>query len=264
MITFNKVPKGGLGNRLFQLNFLGQLANLLETEFRFYSPKDSRHFHDITSSKFLRLQSHFAKKISLSEETPLDTESLKSYFLKRPSMENFSISGTYLGETFFKCAVISPREIVRHKFGIIQAEEQIACHFRGGDFRTWNPKSILKPDYYLQAIEYIDAKSGSSLPIKLITDDLSLESVEAVTKYHRSRVEVISNKESIRDLKILMASNYLISSPSTFAIWAGILSDKKEIIHDAQWVEERALLNDLFWVDLKSGGNKYYKASQLI
>jgi hypothetical protein len=264
MITYNHAPKGGLGNRLFQLNFIGQLANLLETEFSFYSPNDSSYFHNISSSKLRRLQGRFLKKIKLSEETQLDAASISSYFRKRTNLGDFSITGSYLGETFFKCSAISPREIVRHKFGQINNQEQIACHFRGGDFRTWNPKSILKMDYYLQAIEYIDTRIGNPLPIKLVTDELGLESVQKIAKIHRGRVELISNKNPIEDLKSLMASNYLVSSPSTFAIWAGILSDKKEIIHSAEWVEERASLNDKFWEDLKSGGNSYYKASQLI
>lgn len=264
MITYSQTPKGGLGNRLFQLNFIGQLANLLETEFRFYSPNDSSYFHNVSSSKLHRLQGHFLKKIKLSEETQLDAASISSYFQRSTDLGDFSISGSYLGETFFKCSVISPRKIVRHKFGPITNLEQIACHFRGGDFRSWNPKSILKVEYYLHAIEYIDSKIGALLPIKIVTDDLSLESVQEIAKIHRNRIELISNKNPIEDLKILMASNYLVSSPSTFAIWAGILSDKKEIIHSAQWVEERALLNDKFWKDLKTGGNSYYKASQLI
>lgn len=264
MITYSQTPSGGLGNRLFQLNFIGQLANLLETDFSFYSPNDSTYFHDVSSSKLLRLQSYFFKKIKLSEETQLDMASIKSYFQKRTHLENFSISGSYLGETFFTCSAKDPREIVRHKFGQINGLDQIACHFRGGDFLSWNPKSILKIDYYQRAIDYIDTQVGEALPIKLITDDLGLESVQKIAKVHRDRVELISNQNPIEDLKTLMACNYLVSSPSTFAIWAGILSDKKEIIHSAEWVEERASLNDKFWEGLKSGGNSYYKASRLI
>lgn len=264
MITFNHKPKGGLGNRLFQLNFIGQISSLLETDFNFYSPKDSNYFHNVSSSRLIRLRSHFVKNICLAQETQLDIVSLKEYFQKRSPLGSFSISGSYLGETFFMCSAISPREIVRHKFGEIQNQEQIACHFRGGDFRNWNPKSILKTNYYIQAIEYLDSRIGYFCPIKLVTDDLSLESVQKIIKIHRNRVELISNEDSIEDLKILMASNYLVSSPSTFAIWAGILSEKKEIIHSAEWVEDRASINDKFWVDLKSGGNAYYRASGLI
>lgn len=264
MITFTHAPKGGLGNRLFQLNFIGQLAALLQTDFCFYSPKDASYFYDISSSRLTRFRSHLVKRTRLSEVTPLDNLSLNAYFQQNPALRNFSISGNYLGETFFKCSTVNPRQIVRHKFGNIPHQEKIACHFRGRDFRSWNPKSILTADYYLQAIEYIDSKNGYSVPIQLVTDDISLESIQEVIKCHRHRVQLISNKDAIQDLKILMASRYLVSSPSTFAIWAGVLSDKKEIIHSAKWINERASLNDQFWVDLKFGGNEFYKATQLI
>jgi len=50
----------------------------------------------------------------------------------------------------------------------------------------------------------------------------------------------------------------LISTPSTFAILAGVLGKKKLIIHEKQWIEYAQNVNDLFWIKLTQHNNMFY------
>jgi len=63
-----------------------------------------------------------------------------------------------------------------------------------------------------------------------------------------------------RDFLDMANSDVLISSPSTFSIWAGILGKRKKVIHSKTWVDYRAKENDIFWINLQKGGNEYYSA----
>ena len=74
-----------------------------------------------------------------------------------------------------------------------------------------------------------------------------------------------SNRSNyINDFSTMTESDYLISSPSTFAISAGFIGKKKKIIHSQEWVEYRVEAADKFWCDLYTGGNEDYKLWKLI
>jgi hypothetical protein len=50
----------------------------------------------------------------------------------------------------------------------------------------------------------------------------------------------------------------LISSPSTFAIFAGIIGKQKKIIHNKAWLDYATNRNDPFWVNLCQTDHPYY------
>ena len=263
MIRYSHNPRGGLGNRLFQLNFLGQIAYYLGEEFVFYSPQDAQYFEKVVSSK-VPLRHRFLNVIDL--EVPKNpTELTKMEFLSGlPQGIDFGLSANALGETFFEYCFRDPSEIIVPKLARQESETRIACHFRGGDFQNWNSKAILGTEYYLDAISHLDSVIGETLDVLLITDDSSLHSFNEVKKALGNRAVCRPNRNYFADFKDLMESKYLINSPSTFSIWAGILGRNDAIIHNRDWVNSQAEVEDPFWQKLKNGGNFFYKASNFI
>jgi hypothetical protein len=58
-------------------------------------------------------------------------------------------------------------------------------------------------------------------------------------------------------------SEYLISSPSTFALVAGMLG-KPRVIHSAQWVENRISRGEHFWQRIGEGTFPGYALERLV
>lgn len=262
MIRQANNPSGGLGNRLFQLNFLGQIANYLDNEFEFYSPLDAPFFQNVKEAN-LPFRHRLRRSWNLKEIISKEVSSKGAIFDAFLSKKNFNIQGSYLGETFFRYDFCDPRTIVIPKFPTGLNLPRIACHFRGGDFAEWNKKAILKTEYYLRAIAKIDSITTLSLPVHLVTDDASLTSFKEVREKLSDRLVKLETRHYIEDFNVLANSEYLVSSPSTFSIWAGILG-RNQIIHNEDWVNEQAEKEDHFWYQLKNGGNSFYQASYLL
>jgi hypothetical protein len=140
----------------------------------------------------------------------------------------------------------------------INTKNHIGIHFRGTDFKSWNPKSILPIDYYINSIKFIEDHYSNKEEYIICTDDHSLNSIKGVIKYLNDKnikwsYGPNSNPNLLNgflgDYNILKSSKFIISSPSTFSITAGILSNAN-IIHSKNWVNERSSLDDKFWKDL--------------
>jgi|15BtaG_2_1085339.scaffolds.fasta_scaffold16468_2 hypothetical protein len=166
-----------------------------------------------------------------------------------------------LGELFFGWHTISTREIFKLKSDYNVPNKTVAIHFRGTDFHSWNPDSILDVDYYINAINMIDDIDG----VILFTDDESLSSFNQVRDYlekigiQYEYGDNTSNRDNYaKDFGKMTECDYIISSPSTFCVCAGFIGKHKKIIHSKKWLENRINNNDKFWVDLYNGGNEDY------
>ena len=183
-----------------------------------------------------------------------------------------------LGERFYTNYLpsrLSTRDIFKFKdfpaaagLPIFDDSSRCAIHFRGTDFHTWNPDSILKTQYYLDSIKEVQDKV---LSFVLLTDDLSLESYVKVREYLDLNNLEYSRGENSRDRThyvydfwLMSHCDYIISSPSTYAICAGMIGKHKKIIHSEEWVLSRVKKNDKFWVDLYKGGNEDYYLWRLL
>lgn len=263
-------PSGGIGNRLFTYNFLLQVARQLD-----FSPNIANEDSSLirnTRVKFHSLPWHLSSSYLDSSGVPgtkHDFEAMLNNLAQRKKC--LRISNTFLGETFFQSTTVDPREF----FPLLMPEPRtsedavfkIGMHFRGTDFKTWNPKSILSPEYYLDSFEYLMKSKGSeNCTVTIYTDDLHLNSIKVVTDKLRDHVplEISSASSPTSDLRNLAGCKAIISSPSTFAIWAGIFSTKSVIIHSKEWVTERAKLGDDFWVKIAQGGGTFYKVGALV
>tara|TARA_Y100001963_G_C6741248_1_gene429076 strand:+ start:579 stop:1298 length:720 start_codon:yes stop_codon:yes gene_type:complete len=173
-----------------------------------------------------------------------------------------------LGEKLYDYDGISTREVFKLKNPPQVQNGVCAIHFRGTDFHQWNPDSILDSKYYLESIEEVkDSASG----FILFTDDQQLPSYQKVLAFIKDEKlsyltgdNMADRNYYMKDFSIMSECDYIISSPSTFGIAAGLIGKHKKIIHSKKWVLDRVSREDKFWVDLHAGGNEDYSLWRLV
>jgi len=254
LIKYSQNPSGGFGNRLFQFNFLAQIATACNTQYQYRSLQDKEILSnciDVSVSKLERMYPSI-KIESIKSQKYDDVISQINHMLTKKKIVR--IQGITLGETFSEFTKVSPRELLKINLPAYKFKETtVAIHFRGGDFKNWNSSAILPIDYYERAIEYL---MDSQIPPKnfyLVTDDPTLESYRAIKdKYsHFIRNNYQTRTQLVNDFSLLQNATYLISSPSTFAIWSSILGNHKKVMHSKSWMDSRLEAEDPFWVDLQ-------------
>ncbi len=253
MIVIKELHGGRFGNKILHYNNLVQIAKHMKIDW------NSVPYNEYS---VLELENNLIPSDIIT--TPIDS---KMDFSSLPASIDYELKPC-LGELFFKFT--SPtRGIFKPKSNILNNDLiNIGIHFRGGDFHSWNPESILSTDYYIDAIKHLHKTDNKYL---LFTDDLNLKSYQDVKKYlnenrydYELGVATDGDCHFINDFFQLCDCDYIISSPSTFAICAGFMGKEKEIIHSKQWVNSRVAKNDGFWMGVANGGNDNYKINKLI
>lgn len=260
-------PQGGLGNRLFTLHFASQAA--------------TRFNADLRTSQFSREQEWMRFPPAVLER-PRWSPILHVRQFKRPRTSSLDVvaevgkrlaqgksvrlSKPLLGEVFFDSCFQPPIEIFPD-CPKPTVKVDVAAHFRGGDFHDWNPASILPASYYIDAYKWVAEVLGRDPEVAIVSDDWdhpSLPGFQRFLEREGLKEPFLSRGTTIiQDFKTLMGARYLISCPSTFGIWAGILGDSL-IVHSRRWVEQRVEAGDKFWCDLYCGGNEHYHCVQLV
>lgn len=270
MIGIKKIAPGRMGNRLFHYNFLRQISKKVGIEHFCVEFPESKLFDGITvgrkSTKLFRTSKYTSKEIlKLTPEEFLalvkDEDARGRDILLNPPM---------LGEIFFDYLFYDPNGFIRIKddyrkdFGeTVVGRKVIALHFRGTDFEAWNKQASLKFDYYRDAINFcIECYSSQDIVFGLFTDDTNFHPyTESISYLKALNVDFFlgnSNEPAIVDFYQISQSDVLVSSPSTFAIFAGILGKDKKIIHNKQWLDYATGRNDTFWVKLVDSQSPYY------
>ena len=236
-LAIASMPLCGFGNRLLYYYNLRQEASIRQTSF-FCNPWDGHEY--------------------------FEGNMLGTYY----SDEEYQIFNFCLGEKFFIDSGVSTREVFKLKHSPIVPSKTCAIHFRGTDFHSWNPKSILKGEYYCDSIDLIKDKVSKFV---LFTDDVNLKSfVEA--KNHLDSINAVyffgennANRQNyINDFSYMTECDWIISSPSTYGVCAGFIGKNKKIIHSKEWLEYRIHAEDKFWCDLSNGGNKDYELWRIV
>lgn len=180
-----------------------------------------------------------------------------------PPNEKYTTLDFCLGDKFYSDDKTKTRDIFKLKNIPNVPADTCAIHFRGSDFFTWNPKSILNVEYYYDSIDIIKDKIKNFV---LFTDDENLKSYNEIKNFlEKNNINFFvgdntSNRQNyINDFSYMSECDWIISSPSTFCICAGFIGKKKNIIHSKEWVEYRIESEDKFWIDLYNGGNDNYK-----
>jgi hypothetical protein len=270
MIGISKMSPGRMGNRLFHYNFLRQISKKTGIDSFCVPFSESELFENITvekrRTKFFKTTKYTSKEIlNLSPDDFLhiitEGDARGRDFLLNPPM---------LGEVFFDYLFYDPNEFFQIKKQYrkdvdesIKDKKVIALHFRGTDFEAWNKSASLKFDYYKKAIDFcIESFSSDDIIFGLFTDDINFLAYTETLSYIKktNKVFFIGNldKPPIVDFYQITQSDVLISSPSTFAIFAGLLGKKKKIIHDKTWIDYALDKKDTFWVKLSTTQNSYY------
>jgi hypothetical protein len=272
MIGYIKKPTGRLGNQLLHFLFLRQISKKTGVDYFYPETPDSIFFIDM--SKKLKSTTILKKKLVLNNRDVLKinpTDFLN--FIVETANEGKIIvfNPPFLGEVFFPYLFYEPDEFIKinnkfkKPFVYRNQKITIGIHFRGGDFKQWNPHASLKFEYYKKAIDYcIDYYEVNNIVFFLFTDDSNFSSYLG-TVYYLSSIPLAeyyladSNNIPITDLDHLSQCDVLISSPSTFAIVAGCLGKHKMIIHNKAWLEYSQSRGDIFWMNLMKSENPIYR-----
>lgn len=260
MIKYSQNPSGGFGNRLFQFNFIAQLAAACNTDYQFRSYIDreiSSNCLAIPVRKFEKIYPSI-KIEEIASQKYLDVISQINQLLEKK--RTVRLSGITLGETFSDFTKVSPRILLDLKLPTVKFyDTTVAIHFRGGDFKDWNAMAILPASYYESAIEFLLASETPPKDFYLVTDDTELESFNTIKRKYANfvRNHTHSGRQLIEDFSLLQNADYLISSPSTFAIWSSILGNHKAVIHSQAWMNSRIEAEDRFWIDLELNKSEF-------
>lgn len=240
MIVINRLHGGQFGNKLLHY------YNLLQVAYEAGTLWDSVPYSEYTS---LGLKNTFNGK---AERININDLSGDISFLNERC---YSLEPC-LGEAVFKYNNDIRSEFNVPDTGFDRQYDNIGVHFRGGDFHTWNPDSILSTDYYISCIE--DCVSDNSF-FYLFTDDKNLDSYKNVERYlsekkipyKKGEATENKNKHFLCDYYQLYNTDTMISSPSTFAISAWLIGDFKKCYHSEKWINSRISKGDKFWCDVR-------------
>ena len=264
-IIANLNSYGRFGNKfIFYLN-MRSISNFLNQEWFITDSWEG----DFLFNNVKKASSNFKKEsVMLTGQDLLKIK--KDNLLAMANKYNIILKSPLLGEVFFTFCE-DAKIFLKEK---IKQEKQVGIHFRGTDFKAWNPKSILPSEYYINALEWIQDKNNNmDIKYRIFTDDMTLKSINKTIDYLNDKGLPWSfgpnyndknyTKNFIDDFISLSKSLYIISSPSTFCISAGMISDSK-IIHSKLWINSRVEEKDKFWVDLYNKGNTSYNIHKLI
>lgn len=257
-------PVGRFGNHLFQWNLIKQLA--MEFEIPYSHPKfiGSNFSKELGSHNYIRgiLRSPSYRLIELQNNKVHWCEIEQLIRSKIRDGVSIEIPSGVMGSRFFDSNYRNPSGI-GDLFTLIKSQKNqskpyIAMHFRGTDFREWNELADISSGYYREALDTLKASKSLSadLIVRLITDDPDHDTVAQIKKYTGAIVEGRNNQ--FEDFSVLANADALISSPSTFAIWAAIVGKPKPVAFPKAWVNSRIEIQDPFWIGISENrGNLF-------
>ncbi len=271
--------KGRLGNQLFQLTFIFALAKERNTWFFINYPIDypmlvSRYFSFSDGNLILlriinrlvnvlirvKLLNFEVKDIPLNIDSPelgyLPNNAIYSGFFQTPG---YYLSGADELDNQFRIKK-KYRIIFRRKYGDLFSNHTIiTMHVRRTDYADWYLKDLDDSDFRLP-IEYYSnclKKIGKVENCKIIVigDD-----IEFLEKHFGSEVNFFFEKnDEITDFQILLNSNVVISSNSSFAWWGCFLNRRtnRRILAPRYWLGFKAkqeypvgiMVEDWEWVE---------------
>jgi hypothetical protein len=251
---------GRFGNHIYNLFYLQTLSKSSGHSIWIRKSNYLNDYFDI-KTKGNDSNSYFKRfKILTNRNLTSDLDLKFNYILKPP----------LLGDHFFY--FIDDLDIeLKGKYSIGRIKNSffnVAIHFRGGDFKSWDKNSILDIEYYQRSLDYV-LNEHKNIKLFVYTDDPKLYTyINFIDHLKKNKLSYsIGNldKHFIYDFKEISECDCIISSPSTFCIWASVLGNKKKsIIHSEKWVNYRVNASDKFWHNMRDLGEKYYHNFKII
>jgi len=266
----------GFGNRFLLLNNLLQLSYFSGHHIAFTPFKGLDMFKEIKG--IVPQLPEITIHQNLTPQELLDTP--KEDLKLQPNL-NYKLENATLFELFFKFNDLSTFDLFSQVKPNIDSDKiNVGVHFRGLDFRIWDPKCLLDASYYINAIKFVIEEVKENFKLTLYYDDIGLDSFKSVVKWlDDNKIEYSRGSCTNRndpnmwgqdDFFSLSQCDYIISSPSTFCVTAAMCGKKnKKIIHSKNFLVDYKLetdyFRDIFWKTLYStGGNDDYKLYKLI
>ena len=254
IFLFNNGP-GRFGNHIYNLFYISALSKKYKQNFWISNSNYLLNYFDFNKANQNNYSLFKWLKIINQKTITQPLSDNFNYFFKPP----------VLGNNLFDFIDIEIGFRIKSNFNSSRLNKQknnVAIHFRGTDFSEWDKNSILNSKYYIDSLTDIIKKNKDSYFI-LYTDDLSLKSFNDVKKFLENNMIDFSlgrlKDHFMFDFAEISECNSIISSPSTFCIWASLLGQKNKVIyHSKKWIEYRVRNNDTFWISLKSKGHKIY------
>ncbi|MGQ9819241.1 MAG: hypothetical protein ACUVQ1_04865 [Candidatus Kapaibacteriales bacterium] len=136
-------------------------------------------------------------------------------------------------------------------------QNSITLHIRLGDFQAPTEEKLRRGefvrmplDWYASFIQAVRAETGSPIPCFVFTNG-SIEEIASILKL--GNVEILSFGSSIADLLAMSKSKLLVSSASTFAMWASFLGRMPTIYYPGQIKQRLYYDNPEFEIEWKKG-----------
>lgn len=273
MIGFLDVPSGRMGNVLIQYMFMRQLAERIGIEC-FHVRLPYHQYFEEFERRNMSLQLALSKKwrVNLKYIENIGVDAFIGEAINK-NREGYSIvlEPPLLGH-LFEFMEDNPARFLKIKEKYTQEicntdnRVEVGLHFRGTDFKEWNSVASLTPEYYQDAIELLMKELSEDLRgvnWKLFTDDNDFPAYRDTVKYLQKKgADVLlgdANRSMIADFYQLSQCEYIISSPSTFAIVAAIIGkENKKIIQSKRWVEYCVQNGEEFWTKMKKNQVPWY------
>ena len=267
MIKIENIKWGRFSNRLLHYNFLRQISHTSNVEFICDNDWEGNQYFKVDDTD---LTKQLDRPVVLTDNDVLKFE--KQEFLEYIKDHDILLQPPLMGELFHTYTDTDPNEFLElkdeYKTELKQDKYNVGIHFRGTDFHEWNIKACLPFTYYRNAINLFDKKITRFI---LFTDDIMYSSFWKTKKFLQENnydyelgISTQSDmqqegKSFIYDFSQLSNCDCIISTPSTFSIWGGILGKKdKRIIHSKEWLDYRQEEKDPFWINMRNNVNKYY------
>lgn len=263
-LRFWQRPAGQLGNQLFQLHFVRQIGHQLQVGYNYPSFREAASFPRTDDRQTPNRMIPKSRRYLREEIDPRDSNRALSSFIETlESGRSIALPSGLLGNYLFEYGFENSAEIMGWTPQPRFEAPVIGVHFRGTDFHSWDASAVLAAPYYLSAISWcLDQQPGAR--IRIFSDDFDLPSLHTVQEEFRQHIEEDSaSEDALTDLRSLSRSWFIVSSPSTFSIWAGILSQGARIVHSKNWVERKTEAGEYFWTRVLEGGSRVYPISHL-
>lgn len=271
-VGVRSVPKGGFGNRVLSYLSIRHLGSRVDAPYFFADPQD-RHLIAGINRPHRLLTKISPQTVFRASDTQRDTFVDEVIDLVSHG-RSVVFKGPLLGETlvgFVKknsrdLTQLTAQQCTRHRKSL-GSRKLITAHLRAGDFRQWEPAAVLPLSYYTSALDALGPLATDEWRVRICVDDESHPALEGLREDVRARGLLLDLMECDRpfdcDLASMSQSEYLISSPSTFALVAGMLG-KPRVIHSAQWVENRVSRGENFWRHIGGGTFPGYALERLV
>lgn len=279
MIGFLDVPSGRMGNVLIQYVFLRQLAERMEADY-FHVKLPYHQYFEGFGKRHVSLGLRFAKmwKVDIAY---IEDVGIKTFLMeaKERNREGYLIvlQPPLLGH-LFEFVEENPARFLKIKEKYTKKIENqgekilVGLHFRGTDFKMWNSRASLSAKYYQNAIDMLMETLRNELQgvcWQLFTDDNDFPPYLAVAEYLQKRGATLMMGDAdhlmISDFYQLSQCDYIVSSPSTYAIMAAIMGkENKMIIQNKEWVEYCVQNGEDFWRKMKENQVPWYHVMAFI